>query len=442
MQSDARRLRRARVYGELVVVDDVPGGVRRARHRGVPRPPQRRLLARPLRRRRPPAAATSAWPTTPAAQIDWWKVDVYWGDERCVPLDHEDSNYRLVREALLDRVGRGQRHLPDALRGRARPPTSCASASSAARRASTSASAPTATPPRCSPARRPDADPGRLVVMNEDPSGRNPHPRMTLTFAGIARARLALVTVAGEEKREALARVVAGDEPCRPAASGPTGWSGSSTRRPRARRAEGHTVAVVRGALCRLGVTRPRRTALQQTAVGVQRSVRRRLVFANAAGALAVLTFVRLASGDDLAPHMPLWLQIVGPLVPVLLLVAPAYKWGHRAYTRTIGWAMEGREPTRAERFAVLREPWRQALRPLLFWVIGAACYGAAAAAFGADVITVVRVVEGTVIGSVTTCALAYLMIERSFRPAIRWGSWATSRSRGPARRASGSASC
>ena len=38
-------------------------------------------------------------------QIDWWKVDVYWGDERCVPHDHVDSNYRLAREALLDRVG-------------------------------------------------------------------------------------------------------------------------------------------------------------------------------------------------------------------------------------------------------------------------------------------------------------------------------------------------
>ncbi|HEV3225776.1 MAG TPA: 6-phosphogluconolactonase, partial [Acidimicrobiales bacterium] len=30
-------------------------------------------------------------------QIDWWQVDVYWGDERCVPLEHEDSNYRLAR---------------------------------------------------------------------------------------------------------------------------------------------------------------------------------------------------------------------------------------------------------------------------------------------------------------------------------------------------------
>jgi 6-phosphogluconolactonase/glucosamine-6-phosphate isomerase/deaminase len=57
-----------------------------------------------------------------------------------------------------------------------------------------------------------DADPGRLVVMNDDPNGQNRHPRMTLTFAGIARARLVLVTVDGEATREALARVAAGDE--------------------------------------------------------------------------------------------------------------------------------------------------------------------------------------------------------------------------------------
>ena len=37
---------------------------------------------------------------------------------------------------------------------------------------------------------------------------------MTLTFAGIARARLVLVTVSGEEKREALAQVRAGDPAC------------------------------------------------------------------------------------------------------------------------------------------------------------------------------------------------------------------------------------
>ena len=37
-------------------------------------------------------------------EIDWGRVHVAWGDERCVPPDDERSNFRLAREALLDRV--------------------------------------------------------------------------------------------------------------------------------------------------------------------------------------------------------------------------------------------------------------------------------------------------------------------------------------------------
>ncbi len=37
-------------------------------------------------------------------RIDWSCVHVFWGDERCVPATHADSNYRLAREALLDHV--------------------------------------------------------------------------------------------------------------------------------------------------------------------------------------------------------------------------------------------------------------------------------------------------------------------------------------------------
>jgi len=37
-------------------------------------------------------------------RMDWSHVHVFWGDERCVPPDHGDSNYRTAREALLDRV--------------------------------------------------------------------------------------------------------------------------------------------------------------------------------------------------------------------------------------------------------------------------------------------------------------------------------------------------
>src|SRR2546430_3289999 len=55
-----------------------------------------------------------------------------------------------------------------------------------------------------------EADPCRLVVMNEDPHARNPYDRMTFTFSAISRGRLVIVTVEGEEKREALARVRAG----------------------------------------------------------------------------------------------------------------------------------------------------------------------------------------------------------------------------------------
>jgi 6-phosphogluconolactonase len=39
-----------------------------------------------------------------ARRIDWEKVHVLWSDERCVPPDDPRSNYRMAKEALLDRV--------------------------------------------------------------------------------------------------------------------------------------------------------------------------------------------------------------------------------------------------------------------------------------------------------------------------------------------------
>jgi 6-phosphogluconolactonase len=42
------------------------------------------------------------------ARIDWRHVHLFWSDERCVAPDHSQSNYRMARETLLDRIA-----LPD-----------------------------------------------------------------------------------------------------------------------------------------------------------------------------------------------------------------------------------------------------------------------------------------------------------------------------------------
>jgi 6-phosphogluconolactonase len=39
-----------------------------------------------------------------ATRVDWGRVHLFWGDERCVPPDQPESNYRMTREALLDRT--------------------------------------------------------------------------------------------------------------------------------------------------------------------------------------------------------------------------------------------------------------------------------------------------------------------------------------------------
>ena len=38
------------------------------------------------------------------ARIDWTNVEVFFADERCVPPDHADSNYRMARETLLSKA--------------------------------------------------------------------------------------------------------------------------------------------------------------------------------------------------------------------------------------------------------------------------------------------------------------------------------------------------
>jgi 6-phosphogluconolactonase len=147
-----------------------------------------------------------------AEAIDWWAVDLFWGDERCVDPDSDASNERLVREALLERIGAANEVHP--MRCDEGPEAYQLKLSALPAidviHLGMGPDGHTASLFPDSPAL--DADAGRLVVMNSDPSGRNPHERMTFTFSAIARARLVLITVEGEEKREVFARVQAGED--------------------------------------------------------------------------------------------------------------------------------------------------------------------------------------------------------------------------------------
>ena len=45
-----------------------------------------------------------------SGELEWGGVHAFFGDERSVPPDHEDSNYKMAREALLDHVPIGSVH--------------------------------------------------------------------------------------------------------------------------------------------------------------------------------------------------------------------------------------------------------------------------------------------------------------------------------------------
>jgi 6-phosphogluconolactonase len=195
--------------GELVVVDDLPGEfAERVIECFHSRPDENfsfALSGGDTARRCYERLAVDG-----AEQIDWWAVDVFWGDERCVPPDHAESNERLAREALLERVGAANTVHP--MRCEEGPDPYQLKLGELGRldliHLGLGADGHTASLFPGSPAL--DADPGRLVAMNSDPSGRNPHERMTLTFAGIARGRHVIFTVSGEEKREAMRQVMDG----------------------------------------------------------------------------------------------------------------------------------------------------------------------------------------------------------------------------------------
>lgn len=157
--------------------------------------------------------------------VDWPRVHVFWVDERCVPPNHAASNYRAVRETLLDRVEVPERNV-HRIRGEDDPTAAAAAYELELRSAFCTADGP---PRRTAGARfdlvllgmgddghtaslfpsSPALRERQLWVMAQQVEGV-PTWRVTLTPPLIDAAAEVVFVVSGTSKAETLQRVLEG----------------------------------------------------------------------------------------------------------------------------------------------------------------------------------------------------------------------------------------
>jgi 6-phosphogluconolactonase len=161
--------------------------------------------------------------------FDWRKVHLFWGDERFVPMDHPDSNYRMAREAMIDRIPIPPSQVHPILTSAGTPEETAALYTQTLQTFYGS----TSLDPR-----RPMFDltllglgedghtaslfPGTKALEERDVwvtavIGAKPEPRISLTYPAIESSRVILFAVSGTAKRDILAHLLAND-PALPAA--------------------------------------------------------------------------------------------------------------------------------------------------------------------------------------------------------------------------------
>ncbi len=159
------------------------------------------------------STARQSYELLAGADVEWGKVDVFFGDERWVPVDDPDSNEGAARHAFVDQV------LPRHVHSMRHAGESIEEAADAYDRLVRGYGpldfvhlglGPDGHTASLFPGSSALAERERLVVATGD--DLHPHPRLTLTYPALDQSRLAVFTVAGEGKREALRRVKAGDD--------------------------------------------------------------------------------------------------------------------------------------------------------------------------------------------------------------------------------------
>jgi 6-phosphogluconolactonase len=149
-----------------------------------------------------------------AANVDWSGVDVFFGDERWVSVHDPDSNEGMARLAFLDELDPSWVH---SLRRAGDTIDEAAANYDELLRSYGSIDlihlglGPDGHTASLFPGSAALEERERLVVPNPG-DATHPHDRLTFTFPALARSRTVVFTVAGEGKREAFARIRAGDD--------------------------------------------------------------------------------------------------------------------------------------------------------------------------------------------------------------------------------------
>jgi 6-phosphogluconolactonase len=171
-------------------------------------------------------------------KIDWSKVHLYWGDDRFVPEDDDERNYKQAREALLDHIDIPVDNVhPMSASGGEFGDDLDAAARDYERVLAANADDGQAAPdfdvhllgmggeghinslfPE-TPAVR---ETSRLVLGVQD-SPKPPPQRITLTLPAVQRSREVWLVVSGEGKADAVAAAVGGAKPVDVPAAGAVG---------------------------------------------------------------------------------------------------------------------------------------------------------------------------------------------------------------------------
>jgi 6-phosphogluconolactonase len=155
-----------------------------------------------------------AYERAAAQRPDWSGVDVWFTDERCVPPDHEQSNFRMVSVALLDRVEGATVHR---MQGELGPHDGAAAYERELDESGPGAFdlmllgvGPDAHICSLFPSDDALAERERRVVGVEMAGMAPLVPRITLTLPAVNSTRQIVFLITGEDKAEAVARVFSG----------------------------------------------------------------------------------------------------------------------------------------------------------------------------------------------------------------------------------------